>query len=60
MNAVNDKTHKPVKPLSDVPAKSAGTVVPEADALEQQAEDAHSEQQALLETSLWSPNTPPS
>ncbi len=49
MNAVNDKKHKPAKPMSDVPAKSAGTVVSEADALQQQAEDAHSEQQALLE-----------
>lgn len=51
MNAVNDKSHKPVKPLSDVPARSVGTVVSEADALQQQAEDAHGEQQALLEAS---------
>ncbi|MEX5684805.1 IncP plasmid survival protein KfrC family protein [Pseudomonas silesiensis] len=49
MNAVNDKKLKPAKPMSDVPAKWAGTVVSEADALQQQAEDAHSEQQALLE-----------
>lgn len=51
MNAFNDKKQKPVKPLFDVPEKAAGTVVSEADALYQQAEDAHVEQQAILETS---------
>lgn len=51
MIAVNDKKPKLVKPLSDAPSQSAVTVISEADALQQQAEDAHSEQQALLETS---------
>lgn len=50
MSAVYGKTHKPA-PLSDVLATSAETVVSEADSLQQQAEDAQSEQQALLETS---------
>ncbi|MBD8828998.1 IncP plasmid survival protein KfrC family protein [Pseudomonas sp. CFBP 13602] len=50
MNVAGDKRQKPVKP-SDVPSKSTATVSSEADALQQQAEDAHSEQQAILETS---------
>lgn len=50
MNVAGDKRQKPVKPSSDVPSKSTATVSSEADALQQQAEDAHSEQQAILET----------
>lgn len=51
MSAVNDKKHKPVNPISAMSEKQAATVVAEADALQQQAEDAQGEQQALLETS---------
>lgn len=50
MNAVNDKKHERL-PLPDLSAKSAQTTISEADALQQQAEDAQSEQQALLESS---------
>lgn len=51
MGSDNDKKLKPVKSLSEVSVKSAATVISEADALQAAAEDAHGEQQALLETS---------
>lgn len=51
MSADNEKKLKPIKALSDVSAKSAATVISEGDALHAAAEDANSEQQALLETS---------
>lgn len=51
MSADNEKKLKPVKSLPEVSAKSAVTVISEADALQEAAEDAHSEQQALLESS---------
>lgn len=51
MSADNEKILKPVRSLPEVPAKSAVTVISEVDALQEAAEDAHSEQQALLESS---------
>ncbi|PSL90778.1 IncP plasmid survival protein KfrC family protein [Pseudomonas sp. R9.37] len=51
MSADNDKKLKPIKVQPDVSAKSVATVISEGDTLHAAAEDAHSEQQALLEAS---------